>query len=241
MRVVAWFSCGAASACAAKLAIEGFGLDVEVVYCDTSTSEHPDNARFMADVERWLNRPVTIIRSQHFVSVDEVFERTRYMAGIAGARCTTEMKKIPRFLFQHPDDVHVFGYTSDEGKRITRFEANNPDMSMSWVLRDAGMDKAACLRMIEEAGMVLPAMYRLGYKNNNCLGCVKATSPGYWNKIRQDFPEVFERRARQSRAIGARLVRYKGERIFLDELPATAKGKQENISCGPECAIGGAS
>ena len=35
-RVVSWFSCGAASAVAAKMALEKFGPDVEVVYCDTS-------------------------------------------------------------------------------------------------------------------------------------------------------------------------------------------------------------
>ena len=34
-------------------------------------------------------------------------------------------------------------------------------------------------------------MYKLGYKNNNCIGCVKGQA-GYWNKIRKDFPDVFD-------------------------------------------------
>ncbi len=37
-------------------------------------------------------------------------------------------------------------------------------------------------------------MYDLGYPNNNCIGCVKG-GMGYWNKIRKDFPEVFQKRA----------------------------------------------
>jgi len=79
-------------------------------------------------------------------------------------------------------------------------------------------------------------MYSLGYRNNNCLGCVKATSAKYWNMIRRDFPEVFARCATQSRELNVRLTRHKGTRIFLDELPTDyMAGGLENISCGPDC------
>lgn len=237
-RVVAWFSCGAASAIAAKVAVEKFGDRVEVVYCYTMKTEHPDNARFFADVERWLGRTVTVIRSDKYRSIDEVFKKRRYMAGPRGAICTVEMKKVPRFKFQRGDDIHVFGMTVDEPKRIKDFGINNPEMALSWVLRDAGITKRECYRRLTAAGITLPAMYGLGYHNNNCLGCVKATSPAYWNKVRKDFPKVFARRAKQSRAVGCRLTRIKRKRIFLDELPEGNFGryKLENISCGPECA-----
>lgn len=51
-RIVVWFSCGAASAVAAKLALEKYGTRACVVYCDTMKSEHPDNVRFFDDVQR---------------------------------------------------------------------------------------------------------------------------------------------------------------------------------------------
>jgi hypothetical protein len=235
MRTVVWFSCGAASACAAKIA-SNRRIDVRLVYCDTLATEHPDNERFLRDVEAWTGLPVERIRSKEYATVDEVFERTRYMSGIKGARCTVEMKKVPRFEFQQPDDIHVFGLTADEGTRLRRFEANNPDLSLWWVLRDAGITKDDCYTMLRDAGIVLPAMYGLGFKNNNCLGCVKATSPDYWNKVRKHFPEVFARRVEQSRAIGVRLARYKGVRVFLDELPDIVTNEpQEDIECGPVC------
>ena len=237
-RVVSWFSCGAASAVAAKMALEKFGPGVEVVYCDTSRNEHPDNARFMADVERWLGVKVTRLSSDKFKTVEQVFAKQRYMSGPFGAPCTVALKKVPRFKWQRADDVHVFGYTADEGKRIRNFEKNNPDMILSWVLRDGGITKKMCYRVLMKAGIELPAMYLLGYKNNNCLGCVKATSPGYWAKIKTDFPKVYAARVAQSRNIGTRLVEFKGKRIFLDELPEGKYGryKAEDISCGPECA-----
>lgn len=113
-------------------------------------------------------------------------------------------------------------------------------MSLLWVLRDAGVTKKECYRRLLLAGIRLPKLYEQGYRNNNCIGCVKATSPGYWNKVKIDYPEVFERRARQSRQLGVRLTRVKNKRIFLDQLPPDAKGrfKMEDISCGPECKGG---
>lgn len=232
-----WFSCGAASACVAKLAAKEFGSDLELVYCDTMATEHPDNQRFLEDVERWVGLPVKRLHSLRYQDVDDVFEQRKILATRFGAPCTVEMKKRVRFEYQHADDLHLFGMTADEGQRAARFAANNSELRLRWLLIEAGLTKHACLQMIQAAGIEIPAMYRLGYKNNNCLGCVKATSPSYWNKVRQDFPEVFERRCDQSRRLNSRLVRINGERRFLDELqPDNAEVVDEDLSCGPQCA-----
>lgn len=234
-RFVAWFSCGAASAVASKLALEKF-KDVDVVYCDTSENEHPDNHRFFYEVQEWLGKPITVLRSKRYRTIEEVFDATKYMSGPSGARCTVELKKLPRFEYEHPLDTHIFGFTVDELKRISRFEQNNRELKLRWLLVEEGYTKKDCLDLLTSSGINLPKMYQLGYKNNNCIGCVKASSTKYWNMIRKDFPDIFKKRAEQSREIGCRLTRLKGERIFLDELPlAEDDGEIENISCGPEC------
>lgn len=240
-RAVAWFSCGAASAIAAKLMLEKYSgrCPTFVVYCDTSANEHPDNRRFLKDVERWLGHPITIVRSEKYRTCEEVWEARRYMSGIQGAPCTVELKKLPRRAFERPDDIDVFGLTADEQDRIRRFEETNLELKLDWILRDQGVTKQDCLRMIAEAEIELPVMYRLGYKNNNCIGCVKATSARYWNMIRRDFPEIFQARAEQSRRLGVRLTRVQNRRVFLDELPVDYLPAEplEDISCGPECAV----
>ena len=51
-------------------------------------------------------------------------------------------------------------------------------------------------------------------------------------------PEVFANRAKQSRDIGAKLVRYNGKRMFLDELPDGATGrpmKKMDFECSLFC------
>lgn len=190
-------------------------------------------------------------------TIDEVFEKTRYMSGVHGARCTTELKKIPRLKFAQPDDIHVFGLTSGETKRKREFEDRNPDMLLRWILIEKRISRAECFRRTKLAGIEDPMMYRLGFDNNNCPGCVKASSPWYWDMVRVHFPEVFKRRCQQSREIGCRLVEVtielrlklkllnlshliKGKRIFLDELPPgpyKKRKKKENMSYGPECGI----
>ena len=238
-RMIAWFSCGAASAVAAKEAIAHYScdFDVVVVNCDTRPSEHPDNYRFSADVEKWIGQSVIFLRNDNYSTVDDVFERVRYMNGVRGARCTTELKKAPRLQFARPDDIHVFGFTADEKRRVREFEKRNPDLLLRWVLVEAGITKADCYVRLQAAGIALPTMYKLGFRNNNCPGCVKASSPWYWDKVRTFFPDVFKRRCEQSRSIGCRLVEiHHHERIFLDELPpGPFRNRKENLSCGPEC------
>lgn len=236
-RVVVWFSCGAASAVAAKLTVDKYP-DAQVVYCDTSKTEHPDNMRFFGDVEKWIGKPIKVIKSTKYATIDDVFEKEQYMSGPRGARCTLEMKKLPRFGYQLPGDLHIFGLTADETRRISLFEKNNSDIELEWILLDAGISKTDCYQIIKDAGIALPALYSYGFKNNNCIGCVKSTSPAYWDRVRTFFPEVFERRVIQSRKIGCRLVELHDKRIFLDELPAAGFKQtlpEPDVDCGVMC------
>ena len=106
------------------------------------------------------------------------------------------------------------------------------------VLIDANITKQDCFDILTKEGIDLPAIYKLGYPNANCIGCVKATSPTYWNLVRKTFPNIFKQRQEQADKLGVKLVRYKGERISLKELPADAKGrslKNYNVECGIFC------
>lgn len=245
MRTICWFSCGAASAVATKLALHGYGLidDIVIVRCIVR-EEHPDNDRFAADCERWFDHPITNLIAEEFDgSVFNVIAKRKYIAGIDGAPCTMLLKKRVREEFQKPTDRHVFGYTHDQ-KDIARWDsfldANN--INAVAPLIDRKLSHANCLSMIESAGIALPVMYGLGYQHNNCIGCVKATGAGYWNKIRQDFPERFWMMAGASRALGVRMTRVGEKRVYLDELPVGYGRYQDEpeIQCGVFCHMANA-
>jgi hypothetical protein len=219
-RTVVWYSCGAASAVAAKLTLRA-DPEAYVVYCATN-AEHPDNHRFMQDCVRWFNARIHVIQSEEYRDTWDVWEKTRWLAGINGARCTTELKVGPRLAWQRPTDIHVFGYTADRADvdRAERLRANYPELTIKTPLIERGLNKEACLAMIASAGIALPPMYALGFQNNNCIPCVKAQSPAYWALVRKHFPEKFDRMAKLARDLDVRLCRINGERAFIDDIPA---------------------
>lgn len=227
-RTVSWFSCGAASAVATKLIIGEHAqgrrpseTDVWPVYCETG-AEHPDNTEFMGECEDWFGIAVKRIRSVSYTDTWDLWHKRRWLAGPKGALCTIELKVKPRIAFQRPDDIHVFGYTADseDSARADRLRENFPELTIRTPLIERGITKAACLEMVRRAGLTVPAMYALGFHNNNCIPCVKATSPDYWALVRLTFPDKFERMARLARDLDVRLCRINGERTFIDEIPA---------------------
>jgi len=235
--IAVWFSNGAASACALRLAVEKYGPDVRAINTPI-LEEHPDNLRFQRDVAKWCG-----IEIEHAIhceypasSAVEVWDRRGAMSFPKGAPCTYHLKKQSRYQWEEVNkpDWHVFGFTYDEKKRHDNFVLTERENVLPMLI-NAKMTKADCFDMIRSAGIELPAIYKLGFPNANCIGCVKATSPTYWNLVRKTFPEVYADRSEQSRSLGARLARYKGKRIFLDELPANAKGRQ--LKAMPECGL----
>lgn len=233
-RVLCWWSAGDASAVATALALKKYP-DALVVRIHLTT-EHPDNDRFQTDCEKWYGKPIQRIASTEYKDTWEVWEKRRYIAGIQGAPCTGELKKAVRFAFQRPNDLHVFGYTVEEQHRARRFTEQNFELNVWFPLIDAQLSKSDCHAVVRAAGIEIPAMYRLGFDNNNCIGCPKGGA-GYWNMIRKHFPDHFARMAELSRRLGARLIRQDGKRIFLDELrPETGRQKDEvAIDCTPFC------
>lgn len=208
---VCWFSCGVSSFVACYLA-----KDVDEIIYTHVKDQHPDSLRFLKDCEKLLGRTIEKIQSVKYEGVDDVIESTRCINTAFGAPCTKWLKKQVRKDWEavNPDHhTYVWGYDVNEKHRADTIMETLSDYDHEFPLIENGLTKAECHGIAEKLGLKRPVMYDLGYPNNNCIGCVKG-GMGYWNKIRIDFPEIFERRARQEREIGHSCI--KG--VFLDEL-----------------------
>lgn len=214
-RTVGWFSAGAASAIACRLARP----DV-IAYCETG-AEHVDNERFLLDCEDAFGWDVVRLKSTKYRDTWDVWERERYISGVNGAPCTRALKTKVRQEFERPGDVHVFGYTADkrDAARAEALRENWPDLQIETPLIERGLTKAACRAMLAGLGLHEPITYKLGFPNANCIPCGKSQSPAYYALVRKHFPPFFNRLATLSRELGARLVRIDGERRFIDEIP----------------------
>lgn len=194
-KVIAWFSCGITSAVACKLALDKYGKEnVDIIYIEIGTA-HPDNERFIKDCERWYGVKIVRVRCKKYRDQFEVIEGERYINGPAGAKCTSELKKNVRFKVQKdyysPIQIFGFEFSLKEINRALRFLQQYPDTYPRFLLIESRIKKNECADILLKAGIPLPAMYLLGYSNNNCIGCVKG-GKGYWNKIRIDFPFYFD-------------------------------------------------
>lgn len=242
--IAIWFSCGAASAVAAKKTIELYGDKNKIIILNNPIREEDDdNLRFLFDVQKWLGVKIEFVSNPKYPhnSAVAIWEHRRFMSGPNGAPCTGLLKIEARQAWEKNNHAewHVLGFTADEKKRHDNFILQQRNNVIP-VLINEGITKADCYKIIKDAGIELPRVYLKGYPNANCIGCVKATSPTYWNHVRENDPDVFELREKQSREIGAKLVRVKGKRIFLDELNPKATGrplKNMDFECGIFCQL----
>jgi 3'-phosphoadenosine 5'-phosphosulfate sulfotransferase (PAPS reductase)/FAD synthetase len=239
-RVVCRFSCGAASAVATKLTLAKHPEAV-IHYSDTR-SEHPDNERFLTECEAWFGRKVERLTSERYHDVWDVWTRRKMLvSGRTGfAPCTEELKRMTAEMAQRPGDIIVMGYTAEEAHRFERVVKRNPGEKIVAPLIGAGLTKADCLAIISRAGIELPAMYRLGFSNNNCIGCPRG-GMGYWNHVRRHFPGTFDRMAKLERELGMAIIPdgKSGARVFLDELDPDRgdMASEPDIECSIMCHL----
>lgn len=245
-RILCQFSCGAASAVAVKLAIAQYGERVAVINAFVA-EEHPDSARFLLDCERWFGCKIMNVRDEKYdASAIKVFETVGYIKGPHGAACTSRIKRGLLREFERPGDILVLGYTAEEQWRLDDWLENWPDRKIIAPLIGRGLTKEDCKAMVVNAGIMLPAMYRLGYDNANCIGCVKG-GLGYFRAIRKDFPDHFERLAKAEDRVAALhgenafILRHrsgplKGQRFSLRQLPDGPVLRNERLpACGLFC------
>ena len=236
-RTLCWFSAGAASAVATKLAL-AVDPTATIATIDTG-SEHPDRGRFVDACEEWFERPVIRLKSDRYPDTWSVWEARRFIVSHHGAPCTIELKKRVRHAFERPDDRQVFGYTADgrDAARARRFLEQNPGVDLWTPLIERQLTKSDCLALLDRVGIALPALYLLGYQNANCLGCPRG-GIGYWNKIRQDFPAVFDRMARLERDLGHAVLSDHDGPVWLDQLDPNRgdHASEPSFDCSLSCA-----
>jgi 3'-phosphoadenosine 5'-phosphosulfate sulfotransferase (PAPS reductase)/FAD synthetase len=214
--IVSWFSAGVSSAVATKLMIDKID---KIIYTHIE-DQHPDTMRFVKECEQWFGKPVEILQSP-YKYVENACLKTGgkgYINGIHGARCSQYLKKMVRYKWEYEQPIeesltYVWGMDNKEINRRERLIKSMPEQNHLFPLIERNLSKQQTHAILKASGIKRPAMYELGYNNNNCIGCVKG-GKGYWNHIRIDFPEVYQQRAVMERKVGHSCI--KG--VFLDEL-----------------------
>lgn len=217
-KIICWWSGGITSAVACKLALDLFGLDsCKIIMIDTK-NEDEDTYRFKKDCEKWYSKSIEIITGigETYNSIQDVWIKHKSLNVATGAICSTQLKRKVREDWQKENefDHQVFGFEFDkkEFNRANGLSINHPKTKAIYPLLMMGYDKDDCLRVVQEAGIEIPRMYQLGFRNNNCFktGCVQG-GIGYWQKMQKDFPNKFDAMAE----IEHKLTNLKGEPVTM--------------------------
>ncbi|MGD1959126.1 MAG: phosphoadenosine phosphosulfate reductase family protein [Fulvivirga sp.] len=242
---IAWWSAGVTSAVACKIALEQYD-NVKLYYIETGAA-HSDNQRFLKECQDWYDHEIITAQNRKgYMSPLDVALKERYINGPEGAKCTQVLKKDVRYDIEKLHEVNlfnsvrltnqIFGYewNKKEVNRAIRFLQQYPDANGLFPLIERRITKPNCASILLTNGIDLPALYKLGYNNNNCIGCFKG-GKGYWNKIRIDFPYYFWEVARAERVIGRSCI----NGVFLDELDPEEGLKVKPIvpDCGVFCNV----
>lgn len=202
-KIICWWSGGITSAVACKIAIDLFGIrNCRIVFINTG-NEDKDTYRFKMDCEAWYGKEIEVISAigDKYDSIQEVWYHFNSLNVANGAICSTELKRAVREKWQEnvEFDHQVFGFefNKKEFNRAKSISLNHPKTKPIFPLLMMGYDKDQCFQVIEEAGIEIPRMYKMGFRNNNCFktGCVQG-GIGYWQKMKRDFPEKFDAMAK---------------------------------------------
>lgn len=202
MKVVCWRSGGVTSAVACKLAIDIFGLDSCIFLHLDTRNEHPDTIRFKEDCQAWYGKEIDSICAydyKEYESIEDVWLKRNALNVAKGAPCSAELKiKVRKKWEKENDCTHqVMGFDINETSRAKAMTLNYPDAHPIYPLLMYRFSKKMCMGILEEQGIEVPVMYKMGFNNNNCFGtgCVQG-GIGYWQKMAREFPDKFEAMAK---------------------------------------------
>lgn len=236
--IICWWSGGVTSAVACKLAIQFFGKKrCRVIMIDTK-NEHHDTYRFKEDCQQWYSLEIETITGigEKYPNIKEVWRKHKSLNVATGAICSTQLKRKVREDWQKKNefDHQIFGFEFDkkEFNRALSMNLNHTKVKPIFPLLMMGYSKDDCMRIVEDEGIEIPIMYKLGFKNNNCFGtgCVQG-GIGYWQKIRDEFPQKFEDMANMEHE----LTDLKGEPVTMLK-DQTKEAKQKVLKTGKKWA-----
>lgn len=182
MRHVVSVSSGLGSAYVWKLVCDRYGPENVVGVFTDVNGEHPDNYRFLAEVQYHLGSRLVKLTNDGR-TIWDVMEESRFLANTRVDVCSRILKReaIQKWLTDNCDPADTTIYLGIDWTEIHRYERAKPLWAKAGWHIEAPMcespyrDKTEAQAWLDEVGIKRPALYDMGMEHANCGGgCVKA-------------------------------------------------------------------
>jgi len=221
MSVIVAISGGKASAWCADWALKQYPKEEVILYFNDTKWEHEDLYRFLDDLSKYFNHPITVDSDGR--SPEQLFVDHRALANNRMPFCSRELKAKRLHQFYKDGDTIVFGIGSDEPHRAKRIVEIYHTVAvekgkwpkLTFPLIRENITKQQIDDFLKAANIEEPLLYRLGFLHNNCSGgCVRAGKK-HWKLLYEKLPDVYADRER----VEKKMREYLGKDIsfFKDE------------------------
>ena len=179
MKHIVLFSGGCGSAYTAHLVSKEYDKK-DIILLHTSTfAEHPDTKRFMNDVSKYIDIPITYFNDGR--TLWELIDQRDAMPNHHLPFCTQQLKQrqtekyCNKLKREKQDFILYFGYGVEEYKRMqkqfARFQAKEIHVGYPLIKNKIKSEDLKKI-IIKDWGVCLPITYKI-LKHNNCLPCFK--------------------------------------------------------------------
>ncbi len=161
---------------------------MEYVFCDTQ-KELPETYEYLSRLEAELGSKIIHLNAKAgFDHWHKLFGG--YLPSPQNRWCTKYLKLKP--FESHVGDDNVVSYVglrADEDR--IGYISKKPNISTRYPLKEAGIDYAGVIQILEDSGLGLPTFMEWGRTNSGCTFCFFQT-PYEWAKLHDHYPEYFE-------------------------------------------------
>lgn len=168
-------------------------LNIEYFFTDTG-KELPEVYEFLDRLEGFLGQPINKLNPDR----DFDFWLAEYGHFLPSARtrwCTRQLKLRPLELWLRPDleagiEVHSYvAIRADEGQR-SGYQPPHPGMKVHFPLKEAGIDKAGVIDLLNDGDVGEPAYYSWRSRSG-CTFCFFQQKIE-WVRLKREHPDAFE-------------------------------------------------
>lgn len=175
------------SALAVYMRLREPNIEMEYVFCDTG-KELAETYEYLARLEAFLGKPIVRLNSErtfdHWLQV-----YGGYLPSSRMRWCTRQLKLKP--FEEHAGDDPVVSYVgirADEDRE--GYISTKPNIRARFPFKEAGIDHAGVLRILEDAGLGLPEYYTWRSRSG-CYFCFFQRK-SEWLGLLERHPELFE-------------------------------------------------
>lgn len=168
-------------------------LPIEYFFTDTG-KELPEVYEFLGRLEGFLGRPIAYLNPDR----DFDFWLKEYGNFLPSPRtrwCTRQLKLRPFEKWIKNDleaGTEIISYVAIRADEPARagMQATNPNLKITFPLREHGLDKAAVVELLESSGLGLPTYYNWRSRSG-CTFCFYQQKIE-WVRLKRTHPEAFE-------------------------------------------------